>query len=229
MDLPSDKYDPFTGLDHDSHQNVTFYTKKDSEPPDMVYCRIITPGNNLHIHDQPVRDYDKAKFPRHWSVFQMQNNEQGPNGFGTSLEQWSMDEPGSINENQRLELFHLKFQTVEQIAMATDSQVQRMPLGGVGLRENARRYLKAKSRGDADGEVAAMKDQIAQLTALVEKLASPTQVAIRKAVEGIVPLDPNIPPPPRKVRGPNKIRHGKPAVRTRHVEHAPPTGEPSHG
>ena len=234
MPLASDLYDPDTGLDHsgDAGLHVEFYTKKDSDPPDMTYCRIIVPGNKDHIHDQPARDHDKQRFPRHWLAFQMRNNEQGAAGFGTSLEQWCIDEPGVINENQRIELFQLRFQTVEQVAMATDSQIQRMPLGAAGMREAARRYLKAKSRGDADGETSALKEQVAALTTLVEKLANPTAVAVRTAIaelpdEARVSADVPPPPPVRKTRGPNKIKR-KVHV-SRHVEHAAATGEPSHG
>lgn len=210
--------------DADASLHVEFYEKKDSDPPGLVYCRIVIPGDKTFTHDQPVRDSDKARFPRHWLHFQMKSNEQGPAGFGTSLDQWVIDEPQVINENQRIELFALRFQTVEQVAMATDAQIQRMGLGALGMRDAARRYLKAKSRGDADGEQDAMKAQIAQLTALVEKLSNPTAVAIRAAVKDIVPLDPTIPPPPRR-RGPNKAK-AKPA--RRNVQHAPAAGDASH-
>lgn len=230
MTLASDLYDPDTGLDRnpDAGLYVEFYEKKDSDPPGQIYCKIIVPGDKTFAHDQPVRDHDKARFPRHWLAFQMRANAQAPaTGFGTSLDQWVVDEPTVINENQRVELFALKFQTVEQVAMATDSQVQRMGLGALGMRDAARRYLRAKSRGDADGEQEAMKAQIANLTALVEKLSNPTAVAIRKAVANVTPLDPTVPPPPRKARGPNK--HKKTVRTPRRVEHPVAADGASHG
>lgn len=240
MPLASDIYDPDTGLDHggDAGLHVEFYDRKviDKASPDanrpediermMVYCRIIVPGDKTFAHDQPVRDQDKARFPRHWMAFQMKNAKQGPAGFGTSLDQWSADEPSVINENQRVELFHLGFQTTEQVAMATDAQLQRMPLGAVGLRQAARRYLQNKAKGNADGEQEAMKAEMAEMRALIEKLSNPTAVAIRRAVADVVPLDPTIPPPPRKVRGPNKK---KPQLRTRRVEHPAAADGASHG
>jgi hypothetical protein len=243
MALASDIYDPDTGLDHsgDAGLHVEFYEKKVTIPanPEInrpeafermeVYCRIIIPGDKTFAHDQPVRDYDKQRFPRHWMAFQVKNNEQGPSGFGTPLEQWVIDKPGVINENQRVELAHLGFRTVEQVAMATDMQVQRMGLGALGMRDGARTYLKDKQRGDSDGEQEAMKAQIADLKALVEKLANPTAVAIRAAIKDIVPLDPTIPPLPRKVRGPNKIKRGVAARNQRHVIDPASTGDASHG
>lgn len=242
MTLASDTYDPDTGLDHggDAGLHVEFYDKKvviaanpeigRLEPLERmeVYCRIVVPGDKNFTHDQPVRDHDKARFPRHWMAFQMKNAQQGAAGFGTSLDEWSQDEPSIINENQRVELFHLGFQTAEQVAMATDAQIQRMPMGAVGLRLAARRYLQNKSKGNADGKQEAMEAQIANLTAMVEKLSNPTAVAIRRAVADVVPLDPTIPPAPRKPRGPNKIKRKAP-VRTRNVEHAAAAHGASHG
>lgn len=228
--LATDIYDPDTGIDHkgDAGLYVEFYEKKDSDPPNQVYCKIIVPGDKTFAHDQPVRDIDKGRFPRHWLAFQMKSNEQGPAGFGTSLEQWVIDEPTVINENQRIELFALRFQTVEQVAMATDSQVQRMGLGALGMRDSARRYLRAKTIGNADGEMAAMKAQMAEMQALIEKLSDPTAVAVRKAVAGIVPLDPTIPPLPRKPRGPNKVKRGAAKRTPHHVEHPAAAGDASH-
>jgi len=230
MTLASDLYDPDTGIDRspDAGLYVEFYEKKDSDPPNQIYCKIIIPGDKTFAHDQPVRDHDKSRFPRHWLAFQMRSTSQDAGGFGTPLEQWAQDEPTVINENQRVELFALKFQTVEQVAMATDAQVQRMGLGALGMRDAARRYLRAKSKGDADGEQEAMKRQIADLTAMVEKLSNPTAVAIRKAVAGVVPLDPTIPPPPRKPRGPNKIKRGT-AARSQRVVNPPATADAGHG
>ena len=228
MALASDIYDPDTGLDHsgDAGLHVEFYTKKDSDPPDMTYCRIIVPGNKDHIHDQPARDYDKSRFPRHWLAFQMKSNEQGPAGFGTPIEQWVVDEPGIINENQRIELFQLRFQTVEQVAMATDAQVQRMPLGAAGMREAARRYLKAKTIGNADGKMAEMESKMAEMAAMIEKLSNPTEIRIHEVTANTVPLDPTV-PIIRRTRGPNKIKR-KVAVRT-HVEHSSAIDGPGHG
>ncbi len=124
MALASDQYDPDTGLDHggDAGLHVRFYERKVidkanpaiNRPQDVehmeVYCQIIVPGDKNNIWDQPARDQDRARFPRHWLAFQMQTSKQGAGGFGTSLEEWATDEPGVINENQRLELFALRFQ-----------------------------------------------------------------------------------------------------------------------
>ena len=44
------------------------------------------------------------------------------------------------------ELQILKFQTVEQVATASDSQLQRIGMGGSALREKARVYLTRKNQ-----------------------------------------------------------------------------------
>ncbi len=116
--------------------------------------------------------------------------------------------------------------------MANDSQIQRMPLGAAGMREAARRYLRNKSRGNADGEQEAMKAEMAEMRALIEKLSNPTAVRIREVTAATAPIDPTdaslvIPrlPIARKARGPNKVKK----VARRHVIDPATVGEPSHG
>lgn len=95
----------------------------------------------------------------------MQQNEGAANEIGTALSQWHRDFPEEINRDQIAELAILKFLTVEQLALASDAQLQRVGMGGVGLRERARLYLNRKNRSDASAELEDTKKQLAELQA----------------------------------------------------------------
>jgi hypothetical protein len=61
----------------------------------------------------------------------------------------------------------LKFQTVEQVATASDAHIQRIGMGGAGLRERARMFLQQKNRAEANKE---LQETRAQLAALQEQM-----------------------------------------------------------
>jgi hypothetical protein len=61
------------------------------------------------------------------------------------------------------ELQILKFQTVEQLATATDAQLQRVGMGASGLREKARLYLTNKNKSQSDTELEETRAQLKQL------------------------------------------------------------------
>jgi len=147
----------------DAKLHVEFYTHKEMGRP---FIRIMVPGEN--IIDQPVRDDHKARFPRQWLHFQMQNE----NGDipGTKLEDWHHAAPGDITDGQVAELQILKFRTVEQVATASDAQVMRVGMGGVGLRLKAQAFLRMKSESTANAELAEAKAQLAALQAQVAQL-----------------------------------------------------------
>jgi hypothetical protein len=149
----------------DSQLHVEFYVKDSGANEGRPYVRIMAPGDKTNIIDQPVRDDHKERFPRQWLYFQMQQNEGAANEIGTALSQWHKDYPEEINRDQIAELAILKFLTVEQLALASDSQLQRVGMGGVGLRERARLYLNRKNRSDASAELEDTKKQLAELQA----------------------------------------------------------------
>ena len=66
----------------------------------------------------------------------------------------------------------MKFQTVEQIALASDAQLQRVGMGALGLRERARAYITGKNKTESAteldktrGELNELKEQMAILMA----------------------------------------------------------------
>jgi len=73
------------------------------------------------------------------------------------------DDPENFNDMQMAELQIFKFQTVEQVATATDNQLQRVGMGAAGLRELARRYLQVKNQSSSQTEIEHTKQELAQV------------------------------------------------------------------
>jgi hypothetical protein len=63
------------------------------------------------------------------------------------------------------ELQVLKFQSVEQVATASDSQLQRIGMGAMGLRERARAYLTGKNQSENTTELSETKKKLQELEA----------------------------------------------------------------
>jgi hypothetical protein len=127
----------------DSHLHVEFYEFDKAPYKGVNFIRIMVPGDKTNIIETPVREHHKERFPRQWLYYQMQNNENVL--VGLPLVEWYKDRPEDLTEVQLAELQILKFQTVDQVATATDAQMQRVGMGGVGLRERAKAYLSAKN------------------------------------------------------------------------------------
>ena len=138
------------------------------------YVRIMRPGDNTSIHETAVRDDHKARWPQKWLAWQIREGLlEGASGEvpGWKIEEWPVLKG---KDTQIHELRHLRFQTVEQLAGASDAQIQRLGLGGIGLREQARVALKERNRADykaemeaKDKELAEMKERLARLEALL--------------------------------------------------------------
>jgi hypothetical protein len=152
---------------------VEFYVY-DKEPyKEKPFVRIVVPGDKTTIIDQPVRDDHKQRFPRQWLHFQMQNN--NAEVIGIPLAQWAKEDSDNFNDMQLAELQIFKFQTVEQVAMASDNQLQRIGMGAVSLREKARRYLQVKNQSSSQTEIDTTKRELAevkeQMAALMAQLS----------------------------------------------------------
>lgn len=212
MQLATDDNNPdFVGAHNpDSKLHVRFYmrpmpnafkTNLEKRPifEDILYVEIHTPGNQLSIIDVMARDDHKARFPLHWAHFQNTFGKNADGFVGTPLAQWPLITPA-----QSEMLKALKFYTVESVAMASDSQISSIGmLAGMApfsFREQAVMYLRvAKDTSFAakqaeelkarDTEMAAMRKQIEDLTALVSQATTPTQIAkaeqnVKNAREG---------------------------------------------
>ncbi len=153
----------------DSHLHVTFYTHERAPHKGKPFVRIMVPGDKTNEIDQPVREDHKERFPRQWLHFQMQNSDGAP-VIGTPLEVWSKDQPAEFTDYQMAELQVLKFQTVDQVATASDAQLQRVGMGGIALREKARAYLIGKNQSQSKTELDRARSEIDELKAQMAAL-----------------------------------------------------------
>lgn len=152
----------------DSFMNAEFYVHDRDPYKGQTFVRIISPGDGTSICDQQLREDHKERFPREWLSFTMKNN--NAELIGTPLAAWHEAQPDDLNSYQLAELQILKFQTVEQLAMASDSQMQRIGMGATGQRERARRYLAGKNRSADAIEMADTKKHLAVLQQQMQEL-----------------------------------------------------------
>ncbi len=149
---------------------------------DVVYVEIHTPGNNLNIIQTPARDIHKQRFPRQWANFKNTNGEDGDKN-GTPLSAWPVLTPAFFYF-----MGHMYFYTVEQIAFASDDQIQKIGMhvgmSPIQFRLRANNFLKlAKDSAINDkqaAEIAALKakdeardKEMAELRAMLEQKTAP--------------------------------------------------------
>lgn len=141
---------------------------KEVRGPRVPYIRMMKPGDNTSLHQTPVRDDHKARFPRLWLAWQMK--EKMIEGADDNIPGWKLEDWDVLNDDQRHELKFLRFHTVEQLAGASDAQLQKMGMGGVGLRERARAAIKAKHKSEYDAEMKAKDEELAKMQERIAKL-----------------------------------------------------------
>ena len=149
----------------DSHLSVEFYTHKTEPYIGEVFVRIAVPGNDLSVVDTPARDFHMRRFPLQWLNFQRQNDPGA--AVGTKLKEWNLAAPGELTEHMMGELQILHFSTVEQVAGASDAQLQRVGMGGTGLRDRARAFIGRMNMSEQAKELEATKAELAELRAMV--------------------------------------------------------------
>jgi hypothetical protein len=149
-----------------------FQTKEQARPiyQDVDYIEIFTPGSQLNIIDTPVRDEHKRRFPQQWANYQAKHgNDNAP--AGTPVSAWPF-----LTGAQAEEFKAVKFFTVEQIANASDFQLQSLGMiGGANphvIRERAKAYLQAASgAAPAESQAAELAETKAQLAEMQKTLA----------------------------------------------------------
>lgn len=188
--LPS--YDEVAVMDEsryalDKKLHVTFYMRavmnnyksaQEGRPifDEKEFVRIITPGDKNAIFDQPVNDEHRRRFEAQYARFK-KGLEQAQSG--TPLEVWPQMTVGMVAE-----LKALNVSTVEQLADLSDTLAQRI-MGANQWRQKAKVFLAAAA-GEAattklqaelearDAQIAALTQQMAELTAAVKAQAAKT-------------------------------------------------------
>jgi hypothetical protein len=142
---------------------VEFYTNKTEEYDGQVFVKIMAPGDKTNIYDQPMREDHKARFPKQWIRFLQ--NDPSVKFVGTPLGQWHENRPMDMTGDQLSELVAMGFQTVEQVAQASDSQMAKVGMGAITLRERARAELKRMASRNGDTEKEDLRREIEELKA----------------------------------------------------------------
>ena len=139
----------------------------------IPYIRIMRPGDNTSIIETGVRDDHKKRWPTEW--LQWQIKEGMIDGATAEIPGWKIEDWEELGDDQKRELKFLRFHTVELIAGASDAQVQRMGIGGMGLREKAIAALKIKMGAMFKAESDAKDAELAELKARLDKLEGKPQ------------------------------------------------------
>lgn len=213
--IASDANNPeFVGAHNpDSKLTVLFYqrsvqnnfqTEKQGRPifDDVDFVKIHLPGDKNNVVDVPAREDHKARFPMHWAHYQNKRGGDQRLIGKTPINQWPRLTPAQAEE-----LRAMQFLAVEDVASASDAQIQRLGMvagmSPYAFREAAQRYLqlaagesvatqaeerlkaieeeRAKEKADFAEQMAAMRAQIEALakasTPAVEKPAQPDKKA----------------------------------------------------
>lgn len=172
----------------DSRLNVKFYQKAVQnnfktalegrpimEMADFILIEV--PGNQTLTIDTFVSETDKERFPVQWARYQ--NEKVDGDIEGTLLHDWPV-----LNAATAAELKHFKFYTVEQIANASDAQLNTIGMAAgmspLALRDKAKAFLasakdtalvqqQADELRKRDEELSAVKAQLAELASALNK------------------------------------------------------------
>jgi len=184
--------------DPDAALSVLFYSKpmKDefqSEQKarpiffDADMVKIFLPGDDKNIIDTFVREDHKQRFPRQWAHYQ--NKLAGDQRLAgkTPIDQWPRLTPAQAEE-----LRAVKFLAVEDIANASDYQIQAIGMiAGMSphaFRDAARSFLRiatdeaaesktAAALAEVNAENATLKQQMAEMMTRMDALAAATSAA----------------------------------------------------
>lgn len=186
--------------DADHHLHVEFYVYDRRDPIDpatgekktnyegKTFVRIMNPGDKTSVFDQPATEAHKRRFPRHWLAFQaMQQGDARM--IGTPLDVWSDANPEDLGVDQMLELRAVGFQTVEQVAMASDHQTQKIGMGGAAIRQKAQAWLDRRNRSATEIELEATRKQLAEMQAMIAKLVENGSIQADPPRRGRPPKD----------------------------------------
>ena len=168
---------------------------------DVVFVKIVVPGDNTFNINTPANEGHKARFAMHWARFKNAHDSES-RFIGTPLAQWPLMTASAVEE-----LKYMKFFTVEQIASASDSQLNGLGMKAgyapLALRDRAKQFLEVasgeadlnsrteeikklkeeQSQKDAkhDTELAELKQQMSVLMASLPKLKNDETLHLKKA------------------------------------------------
>lgn len=142
---------------------------------EQPFVRIMRPGDKDTILEVPVHEGHKARWPEKWLYFATKHGLI--EGNLADVPGWKLAEWDELKDNAELvrDLEYKRFFTVEQIAGASDAQVQRLGMVGMGLREKAKRALAEHMNAatkeaieQRDKEIAELKAQMKEMMAMMK-------------------------------------------------------------
>lgn len=148
---------------------------KEGNPRKIPYVRISVPGDETSRVDVPVREDHKKRFSRQWQYWQIQEESGNADVPG-----WKLDDWAELSDEQRRELKFLRFSVVEQVASASDLQVQRMGINGQTLRIKAREALKKRGEEAYVNEIRARDNTIKELQENMKRLSEQVEQMQKK-------------------------------------------------
>jgi hypothetical protein len=156
----------------DAEQSM-FQTEEKGYPVfiDKIYCKMTIPGDTQQVSVKEVKGHQgdelKRRFPVQWAAFQQ--------GIEAPIEGYALEHWAGITKSQVETLKAMKFRTVENIADASDSQLQRL-MGGFELRVKAKAFLdSAKDSALVQKQAAEnerLNQRIADLEAQIARIAN---------------------------------------------------------
>ena len=155
----------------------------------VPYVRISRPGDTTSVIETAVREDHKKRWPEKWLYWQMK---EGLIDGGREMAGWNIDEWPILTDEQRRELKYKRFYVVEQIAGASDSQLQSLGMGGMGLREQAKKAMRERMGAETKDALAQKDSEIADMKARMERLEAalmaqqPTDVVTTEVPEWTV-------------------------------------------
>lgn len=139
----------------------TYLSEKDGVPvfDSVPFVSISVPGEaNDEICREANKD-DKERFLPLWRAYEKKMEQID----GTSLDAWT-----EIDKRTKHTLAYLGFTSVEQVAGASDLQVQKMGMSGTSLRIKAKAFLESHKNSAFAQEQATQLDELKQRLAALE-------------------------------------------------------------
>ena len=119
---------------------------------DVVFVKIINPGDNKTVYCQPASQSHKDRFPRAWQAFQ--NRDKNPE-TGYAIEQWPQ-----VPRSLAMTLRAMGIHTVEALSQVHDGNIGALGQQGRDLRAKAAAFLRVATDSAEAQKIAAEKETL---------------------------------------------------------------------
>lgn len=137
---------------------------------EFPFIIIKCPGMSKQVIDRKLTEDDKRRFPDVWKAFEEDGDVKLD---GVPIEAWS-EVPGARAAGLKASGIH----TVEMMAAVPDGNTKNLGPDGMMLKQRAKKFLEKRAGDDVKSiqdENRALKDELAELRAMVQKLTDSKQ------------------------------------------------------